>query len=533
MTSALSPQAVRTALDSGDPLAVIDVRDPLDYVQGHVLESTFVPRHDLERRLPTLVPNPATPVVLCDRCGDRAARDARWLADLGYEDVSFLDGGVDAWAAAGFELVESVGHVHATALNYTSKRFGEEVDADRDLPRLTPSELAEMQSEESVLVVDVRNPEEYRRWGTVPGSVNVEGVDLALYAEALRETEETPVVVHCAGRTRSIIGTATLDALGVPNVYELENGTMGWQLAGRDLADGSGRPADVAPDPTRVDRLRERVASLLVEADVPRLTPTEVDELRASVAADQSVYLVDVRREAEYEREHVPGATWVPGGQLLQTAEAHLAVRTAEIVLVSETHVRAGITAYWLASMGFPHVSVLDGGVTAWTDEGRPVAEGVDEPEPPDADSVRATVDFVDARALSTRLEDGGPTVLDVDDPDAFVEAHVPGARWTSRYDLEADLAAGTVDASEPLVLTCRDGTCSTYAAAAVGVAFPDLEVAALRGGVESWRETGLAVAEGEEGMVRPPRAVERKPYGQGSAEMRRYLEWEESLVER
>ena len=532
MTSSLTPEALREALDSDDPLAVLDIRDPLDYVEGHLPACTHVPRRDLEHRLPTLVPNRATPVVLCDRDGDRAARDARWLTELGYESVSFLDGGVDAWAEAGFELVEAVDQVNATALNYTSKRFGEEVDVERELPKVGPSELHDMLEREDPLVVDVRNPEEYHRWGTIPGAINVEGVDLALYADELRDPER-PVVVHCAGRTRSIIGTATLEALGVENVYELENGTMGWQLAGYDLADGRGRPADVAPDPAGVDRLRERVESLLVEADVPRLTPAEVDELRASVAADQSVYLVDVRRETEYERGHVPGSTWVPGGQLLQTAEAHLAVRTAEIVLVSETHVRAGITAYWLASMGFPHVSVLDGGVTAWTDEGRPVTEGVDEPEPPHADSVRATVDVVDARALAARLEGGGPTVLNVDDPDAFVEAHVPGARWTSRYDLEADLTAGTVDASEPLVLTCRDGTCSTYAAAAVGDALPDLAVAALRGGVESWREAGLAVAEGEEGMVRPPRAVERKPYGQGSAEMRRYLEWEESLVER
>lgn len=532
MTSSLTPEALREALDSDDPLAVLDIRDPLDYVEGHLPACTHVPRRDLEHRLPTLVPNRATPVVLCDRDGDRAARDARWLTELGYESVSFLDGGVDAWAEAGFELVEAVDQVNATALNYTSKRFGEEVDVERELPKVGPSELHDMLEREDPLVVDVRNPEEYHRWGTIPGAINVEGVDLALYADELRDPER-PVVVHCAGRTRSIIGTATLEALGVENVYELENGTMGWQLAGYDLVEGSGRPEGVTPDPTRVERLRESVESLLDDAGVSRLDPAGVDDLRDSVATDQSVYLIDVRREDEYEEGHLPGATWVPGGQLIQTAEAHLAVRNAEVILVSETHVRAGITAYWLSEMGFGRVSVLDGGVTAWTEDGRSVVTGAERPDPASWDDVRDAVDFVDADTLSVRLDRGEVTVVDVGDAEAFVDGHVPGATWVPRYDLDADLEAGTVETEAPLVLTCPDGEISAYAAAAVGFAFADVTVAALRGGLAAWRDAGLPVDGGEDGMIRAPRTVERKPYGQGTQEMGRYLEWEVGLVER
>ena len=532
MTHVLSPQAVRTALDAGDPLAVLDLRDSLDYVQGHIPECTPVRRRDLEQRLPTLVPNRTTPLVLCDQRGDRAARDARWLTTLGYEDVSAIDGGFEAWRRAGFDVVESVGDVHATALNYTSKRFGEAVDADRDLPRLSPEELAALREHDDVLVVDVRNPEEYDRWGTIPGSVNVEGVDIARYVEDLRDPDQ-PVVVHCAGRTRSIIGTATLDALGVSNVYELENGTMGWQLAGYELAEGSGRPEGVDPTPERLEQRRESVETLVDDVGVSRLTPTEFDDLRASVAADQSIYLIDVRREAEYEQGHLPGSTWVSGGQLIQTAEAHLAVRTAEIVLVSETHLRAGITAYWLAEMGFPRVSVLDGGVTAWADAGRPLVEGNDTPAPVGWDEVHEVVTFVDARTLSDRLDDEAVTVVDVDSPEAFTDGHVPGARWVSRYDLETDLEAGTFEPTDGVVLTCRDGVRSAYAAGAVGTTVDGVRVSALDGGFRAWTDAGLPVDSGEEGMVRPPRTAERKPYGQGRPEMRQYLEWEEHLVER
>ena len=56
------------------------------------------------------------------------------------------------------------------------------------------------------------------------------GAELGLRAWELAEPDTT-VVVHCAGRTRSILGAGTLRRLGLPNVYALKNGTMGWQLA--------------------------------------------------------------------------------------------------------------------------------------------------------------------------------------------------------------------------------------------------------------------------------------------------------------
>ena len=59
------------------------------------------------------------------------------------------------------------------------------------------------------------------------------GGELILWAEELRN--KPTVIVNCAGRTRSIIGTAALRRLGLTNVRALRNGTMGWVLAGYQL----------------------------------------------------------------------------------------------------------------------------------------------------------------------------------------------------------------------------------------------------------------------------------------------------------
>jgi rhodanese-related sulfurtransferase len=528
MPDSLSPRTLRENIETTEPMAVIDVRESLDYVRGHLRESTWVPRRALERRLPDLVPNRATPVVVCDDDGARGELDARWLERLGYERVSFLAGGVTAWRRAGFEVVEAEADVHATAFNYGSKLFGEEVAASRELPKLSPDELAERRDE--AVIVDVRSPSEYERYGTIPGSINVEGVDLALYADELRD-EDQPVVVHCAGRTRSIIGTATLQELGVTDVYELENGTMGWQLAGYELAEGSGGVGDLDVDTGRYERLGESAERLLDRTDVSFRSPDELAGLEADVDDRQPVYRFDVRTEAEFESGHVPGSLSIPGGQLLQTADRHVAVRDAEIVVVSETHVRAAITAFWLDRMGFPNVSVLRGGTRAWRESGRRLVDD-DPAERLGAGVVDRVVERISPERLSESLRERDPTVVNVDEVDAYAEEHVPGAAWIPRADLEGALEGGLVDADGTVVLTCADGRTSENAAAQVATALGFESVVVLDGGVAAWRAAGFPTEAGRDRLLADPRRATPKPYAQGRRAMELYLEWEANLVE-
>ncbi|EMA66125.1 hypothetical protein C461_13173 [Halorubrum aidingense JCM 13560] len=551
MGAPLSPSAVRDAIDSSDPVAILDVRQSLDYVNGNVMESTWVPRGDLERRLPALVPNRSTPIVLCDERGERAALDARWIESLGYDRVDYLDGGIAAWRDAGLDLVEAVDGVHATAFGYESKEFGERVEVSRDLPKMDPNEVAERRA--AVTVVDVRNPPEYDRYGTIPGSINVEGVDLALYADELRDDE--PLVVHCAGRTRSIIGAATLQALGIEDVYELENGTMGWELAGRELEAGPGRPDSVDVDADRYRRLRSSVEELLQGSNASYLSPTELAASRAEADDGRTTYLFDVRTEPEFETGHVPGARSVAGGQLIQTAGQHIAVRDAAVVLVSETHVRSSITAYWLAEMGYPNVHVLRGGTSAWEDAGSGLVEGPETTEPIGSDRVAAAVTTVSPDDLADLLDADRATVLDVDARDSFTDGHVPGAAWAPRSEIESAIAAeqedgGTLADGGTLVLACESGEVSALAAAqlehcrdsierrgdearqGVSSVSADVTVLVLEGGVAAWRDSGRDVETGDGRAVIEPREAVRKPYAQGTRAMKRYLEWEENLVE-
>ena len=80
----------------------------------------------------------------------------------------------------------------------------------------------------------------------IPGSVSVPGAELVLRAGRAAPDPETTIIVNCAGRTRSIIGTQSLINAGVTNkVVALRNGTIGWTLAKQDLEHGADRRGEI------------------------------------------------------------------------------------------------------------------------------------------------------------------------------------------------------------------------------------------------------------------------------------------------
>src|SRR5690606_6729670 len=176
----------------------------------------------------------------------------------------------------------------------------------------------------------------------IPGSRSMPGAELGLRIWDLAPDPDTTVVVHCAGRTRSIIGAATLQRLGVPNVYALKNGTMGWLLSGRQVETGSDRLdlPQVTPDGLALARkksreLAEREGVRYVDVAEARrmvehasgLTPPP-DPLPAGREGEQGriLYLMDVRTAEEYASGHIPGFRWTPGGQAVQATDNYVAV---------------------------------------------------------------------------------------------------------------------------------------------------------------------------------------------------------------
>src|SRR5262245_2204671 len=339
----LSAAALKDMLDDGTEFALIDVREELTFSQSHLLWARNVPLSRFELLFARLVPRLTTRIVLCDDNDGLAKRAATILANAGYTDLSYLQGGIAAWAAAGFVLFSGV-HV-------PSKAFGEFIEHDSGTPSISAAELsAMMRNGTDIKVLDCRPFDEYVRI-SIPTGINLPGAELVLRVRDIVPSSGTTIVVNCAGRTRSIIGAQSLINVGVPNkVVALRNGTMGWHLAG--LACDSGKTTRApAVSSAGLSWAKSAAAAVARKSDVRRIDPAKLDEFRTD--RTRTTYLFDVRDPDEYAAGHFPGAVSAPGGQLVQATDLYAGTLGARIVLSDDNEVRALMTASWLRQMGW------------------------------------------------------------------------------------------------------------------------------------------------------------------------------------
>ncbi|KVE70192.1 rhodanese-related sulfurtransferase [Burkholderia vietnamiensis] len=510
---------VRARLLARDELALLDVREEDPYAQGHPLWAANLPLSKLELDAWTRIPRRDTPLVVFGEAGgeDLAPRAAAKLAQLGYTDVRVLDGGLAGWRAAGGELFIDV--------NVPSKAFGEWVEAERHTPSLSAEEVqALIDAQADVVIVDARRYDEYQTMN-IPTSTSVPGAELVLRVRALAPNPATQVVVNCAGRTRSIIGTQSLINAGLPNpVAALRNGTIGWTLAGQTLEHGAARrfPDDV--EPAQRDAARRAARAVAERAGVPRVTLTE---LAALDEPGRTLYRFDVRTPEEYEAGHVPGFLGTPGGQLVQETDHHAAVRGARIVLADDDGVRADMTASWLAQMGWD-VRVLEPvDPAAFSERG----------QPPRAVPAAPQVAEVAPATLAGWLREAGAgeiAIVDVTTSANYVKRHLPGAWFVVRAQLRDALRA--IPPAQRYVFTCGSSLLARFAADDARALLPaSAAISVLTGGTAAWIDAGLPLEHGDTHLASPRVDRYRRPYegtDNASAAMQAYLDWEYGLVE-
>jgi rhodanese-related sulfurtransferase len=499
-------ESVRAAWCGGDEIALFDLREEGPYSLSHPFFAVSLPLALIELRIRALVPRLSAPIVIYDDGEGLTARGAERIVALGYSNVAVLDGGLAAYARAG-EVFRDV--------NVPSKAFGELVESIRHTPSLPAEEIAELIARNpDVVVLDARRFEEYHTM-SIPRGLSVPGGELALRVHDLAPSPDTTIVVNCAGRTRSIIGTQTLVNAGVTNrVIALRNGTIGWTLAGFELETGkTGRFGAVSADAHEL--ARSRAGAWAQKVGVAVIDAATLARYRAE-AGERTLYLLDVRTPQEYAEGHPAGFVSAPGGQLVQATDEWVAVRGGRLVLFDNDGVRARMTASWLVQMGWD-ASVVAEGALAATETGQP--EPVAIPAP---DVALLDPDGLAALGDTAVIVDLGPSPI-------YRRGHIAGA-WFVAGTALADLAELPPG---PIVLTSQDGRLAAAHA-------PDVAAATARpvywlsGGNAAWRASGRALTTEAPRFVREPDDVYKRPY-EGTdnpvAPMQEYIEWELQLV--
>ncbi|GJG95148.1 rhodanese-like domain-containing protein [Cupriavidus pauculus] len=514
--SAVDAVTLKGWLHDADEIALFDVREHGQYGEGHPFYAVPLPYSRLELDAGRLAPRLGTRIVLADDGDGVAQSAAAALARLGYTNLFVLTGGMPAWRAAGYTLFAGV--------NLPSKTFGELAEHHYHTPRVTAQQLAEMQAGPNApVVLDGRPTSEFRKMN-IPGAICCPNGELAYRIRDLVPDTTTPIVINCAGRTRSIIGAQSLINFGVANpVYALENGTQGWYLNDFTLEHGGTARYPDNGQPQGLDAARDAAQALTQRFDVPHIDTAQAAAWLAD--AQRSTFLCDVRTAEEYAAQSLPGAQHTPGGQLMQATDQYVGVRRARLVLFDADGVRAPLVASWLRQMGHDAV-VLTGGLEAGLAAGLRAASGP-------AHEVTA-LPAVTADQLAAGLSTQSMLALDLRGSMTYRAGHVAGSRWATRARLAQDLRGvphdttlvliGDADADDPAELAAADLQALGYR-----------DLRRLRGGLRAWREAGHAVREGADTLP-DARCIDylffvHDRHDGNKAAARQYLAWETGLI--
>ncbi|WP_089320368.1 MBL fold metallo-hydrolase [Pontibacter ummariensis] len=193
---ALTPIAFEVAANETGAV-VLDTRQPQEFAQGFIpnainigIDGGFAPW------VGTLIPDIQQPILIIADKGREEEVITR-LARVGFDNtIGYLDGGLEAWEAAGRET-DSISSIPAAEL---AARFTKD-------PKLC--------------IIDVRKPGEYQ----AEHLEAAQSVPLDYINEHLAELpKESILYIHCAGGYRSMIAASILKARGFENLVDVQGG---------------------------------------------------------------------------------------------------------------------------------------------------------------------------------------------------------------------------------------------------------------------------------------------------------------------
>ena len=119
-------------------------------------------------------------------------------------------------------------------------------EAKGKIDNLTPEQVRKEVSENNATLIDIREGEELKQNGKIPGSVHASRGMLEFYADPTLPyhkpefDKNKKIILHCASGGRSALAASTLKEMGYENVSHLEGGMKAWKEAGLPTENATG-----------------------------------------------------------------------------------------------------------------------------------------------------------------------------------------------------------------------------------------------------------------------------------------------------
>ena len=231
--------------------------------------------------------------------------------------------------------------------------------------------------------------------------------------------------------------------------------------------------ASLGDKPPNIERIVSLNRGGLVESfGTPQaLTPHQVEEAVANGAC-----VIDGRTNEQFDEAHIGGALSTSAYDTgFATKVSRVAPEGAEIIVVAASDGDERHAAELLSSVGIPVRGFLEGGMTAWRTEGRPVQR----------------IELIDPDELARRVDGPEPPlILDVRAASEYAGEHIPGSLHIPYGELGDRF--DELPGDRPLATICRGGKRSGLAASILQR--EGFDVVHVGQGVGVWRDGGHPV---------------------------------------
>jgi sulfur-carrier protein adenylyltransferase/sulfurtransferase len=116
--------------NNGKSHVILDVRESDEWRQGHLEGAVPLPRGFLEIKVESSIPDKQTPIIAYCAGGVRSLLAGKILKEMGYQNVSSMSGGYNAWKNGGFKWVQDFQYTPEQLIRYSRHFLLPEVGED-------------------------------------------------------------------------------------------------------------------------------------------------------------------------------------------------------------------------------------------------------------------------------------------------------------------------------------------------------------------------------------------------------------------
>lgn len=198
----IDTDGLKKLLDNGSEMYIYDARNPEEYQEVHIKGALSLPQKKFSQYAHLLPEDTSGRIIFyCNgvKCG-KSRKAAKQAIALGYENVFVYAQGMPVWEEKGMPI-------------YAGPNYEKRIETTK----IAPGELAALlnSSREDLIVVDVRDPEEFAE-GHIPVAVNIPIAVFASRSGVLEKKKK--IIVYCNSGGRSYNAYRKLMKLGYKNI---------------------------------------------------------------------------------------------------------------------------------------------------------------------------------------------------------------------------------------------------------------------------------------------------------------------------